>query len=74
MSFTIKAGDTIVPIPGMRKEARIDENLGAADVELTDEEYGQLNEALSGIVIHGDRSGRDIAKLDAVPKSAIPQN
>ena len=74
LAWILKAGDTIVPIPGMRKEARIDENLGAADVVLTDEEYGQLNQALEGIIIHGDRSGRDIAKLDAVPKSAIPQN
>ena len=28
-------GDFVVPIPGMRKEERIIENLGAADIELT---------------------------------------
>ena len=74
LAWILKSGDTIVPIPGMRKEARIDENLGAADVELTDKEFGKLNEALDQIVIHGDRAGKDIAKLDAVPKTVIPKN
>jgi aryl-alcohol dehydrogenase-like predicted oxidoreductase len=29
----------IVPIPGSRKIERIQENLGAADIELTEEEF-----------------------------------
>ncbi len=74
LAWILKSGDILVPIPGMRRESRIDENLGAAKVELTDVDYDQLNDALDQIVIHGDRSGKDIAKLDAVPKSAIPQN
>ena len=36
----------IVPIPGFRKEGRIRENLGAAEVTLTAEEVAQLDEAL----------------------------
>lgn len=36
----------IVPIPGSRKESRIRENLGAAEVILTAEEVAQLDEAL----------------------------
>lgn len=36
----------IVPIPGSRKESRIRENLGAAEVTLTAEEVAQLDEAL----------------------------
>ena len=39
----------IVPIPGMRSESRIAENLGAADIELTDEEYAALTAALNKI-------------------------
>lgn len=74
LAWILKAGDTIVPIPGMRKKSRIDENLGAADVELTNEEYTSLTEALNGIKIHGNRAGKDIAKLAAVPTSAIPEN
>ena len=36
----------IVPIPGSRKESRIRENLGAAEVTLTAAEAAQLDKAL----------------------------
>jgi len=54
----------IVPIPGTRKLGRLEENLGAADVELTPEDLRDLNDALSKIEISGDRypSGSDYAK------------
>ncbi len=45
----------IVPIPGTRKLERLEENLGAAEVELTPEELNDLNDALSKIEISGDR-------------------
>ena len=68
LAWVLSYGDFIVPIPGMRKESRIVENLGAADVELTKREYAALNEELSKIKIHGDRDGRDIAKMGTVPQ------
>lgn len=36
----------IVPIPGSRKEGRIRENLGAADIHLTKEEVSRIDDAL----------------------------
>jgi aryl-alcohol dehydrogenase-like predicted oxidoreductase len=45
----------IVPIPGTRKLSRLEENLGAADVELSAGELENLNIALSKIEIAGDR-------------------
>ncbi|SHF52399.1 Predicted oxidoreductase [Desulforamulus putei DSM 12395] len=45
----------IVPIPGTRKLERLEENLGAADIELTPEELSDLNDALSKIKISGER-------------------
>ncbi|GER66832.1 aldo/keto reductase [Weizmannia acidilactici] len=53
----------IVPIPGTRKLERLEENLGAADVELTPEELKDLNDVLSKIKISGDRypAGSDYA-------------
>jgi aryl-alcohol dehydrogenase-like predicted oxidoreductase len=45
----------IVPIPGMRKLERLEENLGAVNVMLTPEELSDLNDALSKIEIAGDR-------------------
>lgn len=55
--------DFIVPIPGSRKLERIEENLGAAAVALTDKEYEEIETALGKIEIHGERRDEDIAKL-----------
>ena len=55
----------IVPIPGMRKIERIDENLGADDVALTDDEFKRIEAELVKVKIHGNRTDADIAKLRA---------
>lgn len=53
----------IVPIPGMRKIERIDENLKSGDIQLTEKEYLQIEKELSDITIYGNRTDEDIAKL-----------
>lgn len=50
----------IVPIPGSRTTERIWENLGAADVVLTKDEFEQLEAGLSKIEIFGNRTDEDI--------------
>ncbi|HYH16372.1 MAG TPA: aldo/keto reductase [Flavisolibacter sp.] len=45
----------IVPIPGTTKFNRLEENLGALNVELTAEDLSQINEAASRITVHGAR-------------------
>lgn len=52
----------IVPIPGTRKLERLEENLGAVDVELTPEELSDLNHAFSKIKIAGDRYPEEYEK------------
>lgn len=52
----------IVPIPGTTKLARLKENLGAVDVELTGAELDTLNQALARIEISGDRYPAEYAK------------
>lgn len=52
-----------VPIPGMRTRERIAENLGAADLDLTDDEFADIETALGAVAIHGDRTDEDIARL-----------
>lgn len=66
LAWMLHKEDFIVPIPGMRKEERVKENLGAADVELTDAEYLQLEAELGKIEIHGNRTDEDIARLREV--------
>lgn len=63
LAWMLHKKDFIVPIPGMRRDERIVENLGAADVELTDDEFEQIERELSKIEIHGNRTDEDIAKL-----------
>ena len=45
----------IVPIPGTTKLERLEENIGAASVELTAEDLREINEASSQITIEGAR-------------------
>lgn len=45
----------IVPIPGTTKLHRLEENLGALNVELTADDLRQINEAAAHITIHGGR-------------------
>ncbi|WP_295813831.1 aldo/keto reductase [uncultured Deinococcus sp.] len=45
----------IVPIPGSRKLERLDENLGAADLTLTAQDLADIEEAMQGIEVVGDR-------------------
>jgi aryl-alcohol dehydrogenase-like predicted oxidoreductase len=45
----------IVPIPGTTKLARLEENLGAADVELTFDDVRALEDASSKIKLEGAR-------------------
>ena len=53
----------VIPIPGMRKEERLKENFGAAEITLTENEFDKIEKALSNIAIHGNRTDEDIAKL-----------
>ena len=69
LAWVLKTAPYIVPIPGMRSSARIKENLGAADIELSDKEYHELTEALNKLEIHGNRDGKDIKKLGTVPQN-----
>ena len=69
LAWVLKTAPYIVPIPGMRSSARIRENIGAADIELTDAEYAELTAALNKIKIHGNRDGKDIKKLGTVPQN-----
>lgn len=67
LAWDLMVYESLVPIPGMRREERIIENLGAADVELTQEEYKNLTAELDKLEVYGDRTG--LTKLASVPGS-----
>jgi aryl-alcohol dehydrogenase-like predicted oxidoreductase len=53
----------IVPIPGTKKVARIEENLAAADVELTSADLREIEEAAARIPVIGERLPEAVLKL-----------
>jgi aryl-alcohol dehydrogenase-like predicted oxidoreductase len=53
----------IVPIPGTTKLARLEENLGAVHLELSAEEVGELEAALSRIPVYGERYPEELQKM-----------
>ncbi|MCD8378450.1 MAG: aldo/keto reductase [Candidatus Gastranaerophilales bacterium] len=67
LAWMLHKYDFLSPIPGMRKYERIDENLGAVDVELTDEEFNKIEQELDKITIYGNRTDEDIQKMGHVP-------
>ena len=53
----------IVPIPGTTKQHRLEENIGAAAVELTPEDLQQIENAASKIPVQGARYPEELQKL-----------
>ena len=45
----------IVPIPGTTKLHRLEENIGAAAIELTDDDLREIDSAVSKIPVQGER-------------------
>jgi aryl-alcohol dehydrogenase-like predicted oxidoreductase len=53
----------IVPIPGTRKLDRLDENIGAASLDLADADLREINDAASKITVQGARLPEEALKL-----------
>jgi aryl-alcohol dehydrogenase-like predicted oxidoreductase len=53
----------IVPIPGTTKLHRLEENLGAVDVDLTAEDLRDIDDASAAITIHGARYGEGSQRM-----------
>lgn len=55
LAWVLAHGESIVPIPGTRKEHRLRENLAAADVVLSAADLEQLDAATAGFAVQGGR-------------------
>ena len=53
----------IVPIPGTTKLHRLEENMGAAEIELTGDDLRDIDEAASRIAIEGDRYPEELERM-----------
>jgi aryl-alcohol dehydrogenase-like predicted oxidoreductase len=53
----------IVPIPGTRRLERLEENIGAADVELTPDDLGEIESAASQFTVQGARYPEHLERM-----------
>src|SRR6266446_3364615 len=53
----------IVPIPGTRKLERLEENIGAAAVDLTADDLREIEKAASKIAVQGERYPEHLARM-----------
>jgi aryl-alcohol dehydrogenase-like predicted oxidoreductase len=63
LAWVLAQKNWIVPIPGTTKLHRLEENTGAADVELTAADLAKIDELAAGIEIEGHRYGEGSQKL-----------
>jgi aryl-alcohol dehydrogenase-like predicted oxidoreductase len=55
LAWVLSRGDDVVPIPGTKRRAYLEENAAAGDVELTRDDLAQLDEAFPPGAAAGDR-------------------
>ncbi|MEH2451006.1 aldo/keto reductase [Nostoc sp.] len=62
LSWILAQKPWIVPIPGTTKLSRLEENIAAADIELTQDELQSIDEALAQITVEGERYPEELEK------------
>jgi aryl-alcohol dehydrogenase-like predicted oxidoreductase len=63
LAWLLVRGPSIVPIPGTTRLARIHENLGAAEIRLTEQEVTELTRRLDELEIAGGRATAGLARM-----------
>jgi aryl-alcohol dehydrogenase-like predicted oxidoreductase len=57
LAWVLHQGDDVVPIPGTARREHLEQNLAAAEIELSDSDLERLDEAMPSGVTAGDRYG-----------------
>jgi aryl-alcohol dehydrogenase-like predicted oxidoreductase len=63
LAWVLSRGDDVVPIPGTKRRAYLEENAGAVDVELTEDDLARIEEAFPKGATAGDRYA-DMSTID----------
>jgi aryl-alcohol dehydrogenase-like predicted oxidoreductase len=66
LAWLLAQKEWIVPIPGTTKRHRLEENLGAVGVELTEDDLREIDAAAAKIPIQGERLPEAVLKLTDV--------
>jgi aryl-alcohol dehydrogenase-like predicted oxidoreductase len=62
LAWVLAQGDDIVPIPGTKRRKYLEENAGAADVTLTDEDLRRIEEAMPRGSAAGERYSEEMMR------------
>ena len=49
IAWVLARGDDVVPIPGTKRRSYLEQNVGAVDVELTDEDLARIDAELPAV-------------------------
>ena len=63
LAWLLAQGDFIAPIPGTKRVAYLEENVAAAELELSTEVVQRLDDLLSAAAVEGDRYGERLGWL-----------
>ncbi|MBV8195644.1 MAG: aldo/keto reductase [Candidatus Dormibacteraeota bacterium] len=63
LAWVLHQGADIVPIPGTKRRARLEENAAAADIQLSEADVRRIESAVPAAEVHGDRHW-DMAAID----------
>lgn len=66
LAWLLKQKPWIVPIPGTTKLSRINENIGATEIELSDEDLREIEAAVAQIDLHASRYPDHLEKLTGI--------
>ena len=55
LAWLLHQGDDIVPIPGTKRMRYLEQNVAAADIELSDDDLRRIEQAFPAGSVHGDR-------------------
>jgi len=66
LAWSLAQKPWIVPIPGTTKLHRLEENIGAIDVELTSDDLREIEEASATIKVEGARYPESLEKMAGI--------
>jgi aryl-alcohol dehydrogenase-like predicted oxidoreductase len=62
LAWVLSRGEQVIPIPGMKRRSHLDENVAAADIELTSDELARLDTAFPPGAAAGERYTSEVAR------------
>jgi aryl-alcohol dehydrogenase-like predicted oxidoreductase len=62
LAWVLSRGESVIPIPGMKRQTHLDENVAALELDLSPEELARLDDAFPPGAAVGDRYTPEVAR------------